>query len=403
MIARKQRRAVLSRGVSGTQSWRAVFGALGAAVALLLSILAAPAGSTNHEQGVGLAVRPLFPPSVTVGDEDVPAQLAIANNSTGVGPVTLGQIILNPSCGDPSPTPCQLPDPGVFDLSATAAGVGGACTNVSFTITGPEANGQYQFVPAEPVVLQPPGNANSNCFIAFTLDVVKAPTMDANSSAAGLQTRQFAAVTGSGTAVINDQPTTMSGTGTGTSITTVAQATPQINTMATPNATLGQPVSDTATVIGPTGAPVPTGSVTFTLFGPDNPTCAGSPVYTSTAPLNPGPAGGANDSVANSNPFTPTQPGTYNWVAVYSGDANYTTATSPCGAANESSVVTRPVATITTVATTSTRIGGTISDTATVTGPAIHRGPPAPSHSPSSDPTIRPAPAPRSSRRPTAL
>ena len=55
-----------------------------------------------------------------------------------------------------------------------------------------------------------------------------------------------------------------------------------------------------------------TGTVTFFLFGPDNPTCAGAPVFTSAnRPIARG--------TATSEPFTPTAAGTYNWVAVYSG------------------------------------------------------------------------------------
>ena len=165
-------------------------------------------------------------------------------------------------------------------------------------------------------------------------------------------------------------PTILFGAGVGTSITTVALATPMITTFATQAATLPQGISDTATVTGPVGGPTPTGTVTFTVFGPNDPTCAGAPVFTSTVPLTAGPAGGANDATATSGEFFPTAPGEYRWVAVYSGDPNFVGATSPCNAPNETSVVTQPVAIVNTIATESTTVGGTIGDTATVTGPA---------------------------------
>ncbi len=135
-------------------------------------------------------------------------------------------------------------------------------------------------------------------------------------------------------------------------------ATPTIVTQATPRATIGSPISDTATL---SGGANPTGTITFTVFGPNNPTCTGAPVFTSTVPVN-----GAGNY--QSGPFTPTAPGSYNWVAVYSGDATNSPATSPCGAANETSVVEQAVATIATQATPSVTVGSPISDTATVTG-----------------------------------
>ncbi len=138
-----------------------------------------------------------------------------------------------------------------------------------------------------------------------------------------------------------------------------------IATAATANATIGSPITDVATVTGaPAPAPTPTGTVTFTVFGPNNATCTGAPIFTSAnRPISGGPP-----PTATSDPFTPTAVGTYRWIAVYSGDANYPTATSPCNAANETSVVAQSVATIVTAATPTVTVGSPISDTATVTG-----------------------------------
>ena len=100
------------------------------------------------------------------------------------------------------------------------------------------------------------------------------------------------------------------------------KASPTISTQASAGNLLGAPVRDVATVAG--GAS-PTGTVTFRLFS-DN-ACA-TQVFTSTNPL----AGGG----ATSDSFTPAAAGTYFWTAVYNGDANNNSATSPCRAANES-------------------------------------------------------------------
>jgi hypothetical protein len=146
----------------------------------------------------------------------------------------------------------------------------------------------------------------------------------------------------------------------------VAGAT--ITTVATPTAVIGSPISDTATVTGTTGAATPTGTVTFTAYGPNDATCAGPAVFTSPArPLVPG-GGPPPSATATSGPFTPATPGTYRWIASYSGDAVYPAATTLCNDANESTVVSQAAATIVTSATPTVTVGSPISDTATVTG-----------------------------------
>src|SRR5439155_1008553 len=151
----------------------------------------------------------------------------------------------------------------------------------------------------------------------------------------------------------------------------VTQATPTIITSATPTATLGQPITDTATVTGVAGAPAPTGTVTFTLFGPNNPTCTGTPIFTAANR----PLGGRPPPTATPHPFTPTAVGDYRWIAAYSGDANYAPPTTTCNAANETSVIAQAPPTTARPATAPAPLGQPITDTATVTGVA---GAPAP-------------------------
>ncbi|MEA2297356.1 MAG: hypothetical protein QOF77_292, partial [Solirubrobacteraceae bacterium] len=109
----------------------------------------------------------------------------------------------------------------------------------------------------------------------------------------------------------------------------VSPAQPAIVTQASPTVRAGNPITDTATLSGGVN---PTGTITFTLFGPNNVGCTGAAIFTSTRPV----AGNGNYT---SGPFTPTLAGTYRWVAVYSGDANNATVTSSCNAANEAVVV----------------------------------------------------------------
>jgi hypothetical protein len=111
---------------------------------------------------------------------------------------------------------------------------------------------------------------------------------------------------------------------------TVIQASPTITTSATANATVGGTMSDTATL---SGGATPTGTITFTLFGPNNATCALPAAFTS---INTTVSGDGNYSSA---PFTPLLPGTYLWVATYSGDPNNNFATTMCGDTGETSAV----------------------------------------------------------------
>jgi hypothetical protein len=124
--------------------------------------------------------------------------------------------------------------------------------------------------------------------------------------------------------------------GVGTDVTTVFQATPQITTeVSDPTLLPGQSVTDTATITVPAGAPAPTGSVSFLAYGPDNPTCTGAAAFVS----NGRPVTGSPNGTATSEQFTATLPGTYRFVAVYTGDANYTPISAPCGAPDESFVL----------------------------------------------------------------
>lgn len=63
---------------------------------------------------------------------------------------------------------------------------------------------------------------------------------------------------------------------------------------------------------GPSG---PTGTMTYRLYGPDNMTCAGAPVFTTTRSV-------TGNGTYLSSGYEPTVAGTYQWVVIYSGDAN---------------------------------------------------------------------------------
>jgi hypothetical protein len=143
--------------------------------------------------------------------------------------------------------------------------------------------------------------------------------------------------------------------GPSASIAPPTKASPVITTQATDGA-LGGTISDTATL---TGGNAPTGTITFNLFGPNNPGCT-LLAFTSTTPV--------SGSGSTSDTFTPALLGTYLWVATYGGDGNNNSANTVCGASGETSTVTKASPAIATSATATATVGGTISDTATLSG-----------------------------------
>ena len=156
---------------------------------------------------------------------------------------------------------------------------------------------------------------------------------------------------------------------------TVTPVTPTLTTNATASVTIGSPISDTATLTGTAnkpGSPVinPTtaggaagGTITFRLYGPNDATCSGTAVFTSSAI----PVSGDGNAY-NSGNYVPLTAGTYRWTADYSGDSpNTNTASSACNATNETTVVNPKTPTISTVATAGpVPLGSPISDTATI-------------------------------------
>jgi hypothetical protein len=157
---------------------------------------------------------------------------------------------------------------------------------------------------------------------------------------------------------------------------TVVAETPLVATLASPNTgTVGPPltVSDSATVFGNDGF-VPTGTVTFTLWTDSSCTTP------ATELANPSPGDQlssngttpASSSATYSTSWTPPAPGVYYWTAVYSGEPNYSPATSACGDAGESIVISKASPTITTAASPTTGTAGVtmpaLSDIATFHG-----------------------------------
>jgi hypothetical protein len=112
-----------------------------------------------------------------------------------------------------------------------------------------------------------------------------------------------------------------------TNITPVA---PAFATTASQPAGVGMPIYDTAHL---SGGIDPSGTITFSLFGPAAPSCVGPPVFTATAAV-------TGNGEYRSASFIALQPGAYRWVVTYSGDAvNSGAGPTACGESAETASV----------------------------------------------------------------
>ncbi|MCA1684265.1 MAG: hypothetical protein LC708_03965, partial [Actinobacteria bacterium] len=105
--------------------------------------------------------------------------------------------------------------------------------------------------------------------------------------------------------------------------------TPTLALAPPPAGRRGEPVRATASLGA--GA-VPTGTITFTLFGTRDAACAERPVATSSVAV-------SGNGTYTSAPYTPPAPGTYRWVASYDGDIAHVPAATTCGQRDSTTAV----------------------------------------------------------------
>jgi hypothetical protein len=157
----------------------------------------------------------------------------------------------------------------------------------------------------------------------------------------------------------------------------VLPVTPALATQAGPDVILGNPITDSSTLIGTafkpgTNGPNATypsinadmvtpanGMITFTLFGPGN--CTAVP--TGFSPIQVTVSGDRTTHPGYTASFTPTQVGEFTWVATYNGDSPNTLGAGPtdCPDTNEAVIVTG-------TAQSATAQDWLPNDTATITG-----------------------------------
>jgi hypothetical protein len=151
---------------------------------------------------------------------------------------------------------------------------------------------------------------------------------------------------------------------------TIPQDAPTVSSSATTPLSLGAgSATDLATL---TGAYSPTGTVTFTLYGPSaSPSCVPGDLVGSTASSSWSGSNGGSWSATGTLSHTFTSAGTYYWVVSFGGDTdNIATGPSACGASGEALTVNKGTATISTTVNPSTTpaVGAAISDSVSATG-----------------------------------
>ena len=322
-----------------------------AIVIALVALGGAALAPAAAQAGVGASAAPsLEPRTITVGESGT-GRVDLANRNTTTestlrnticnvgntcptGSTETRGISLIPSCaratGDVT-CAAGFEDPDVFALAATGTGaVGSACAGFVFDIqrvTDSPDTGRYRFTPrggSNVSLAGPTGGGSDTCTINFTFTVLKAPR-EAQTTPIASNTQRVDA----------DPSLVASGRGTAPSVT-VLKARPTIETLASPDIGLGGRLTDQATVRGLVN-PIAGSTVTFRLFPPSaGATCTGAPVFTDTKPVTLAGTVGT----ATSDPYTPTETGTYRWVATFNGDANNAVIAGNCNEATETRNVT---------------------------------------------------------------
>ncbi|MEV0458788.1 hypothetical protein [Catellatospora methionotrophica] len=132
----------------------------------------------------------------------------------------------------------------------------------------------------------------------------------------------------------------------------------ELSTEASDDVTIGGAVSDTAS-LSDLDPVTETGTITFSLYGPNDATCSGTPVFVSAVAT-------AGEGDFGSGDYTPETAGVYQWIASYTGDLSGETVSTTCDDEDESVEVLRATPALSTVASGNVPLGGEVFDTATI-------------------------------------
>jgi RHS repeat-associated protein len=260
------------------------------------------------------------------------------------------------TCGDPAEQiVVKKATPSVSTSSAKVITIGGSATDTATVAGGysPTGSVTWNVYATTDTSCQVPINSNT---LTATLNGTAAVSPPFAPPAPG--TYQFVA-TYQGD--VNNLPAT-GGCGDPAEQFVVNKAKPAITTTLSPSGpiTVGSSATDTATV---SGGYMLTGSVTWNVYTTTDTTCQ--------APLNSSPlSAGLTAGSATSPPFNPASPGTYQFVATYTGDGDNLSVSTACTDPGEQLTVNKATPAITTTLSPSgsITIGASATDKASVSG-----------------------------------
>jgi hypothetical protein len=143
----------------------------------------------------------------------------------------------------------------------------------------------------------------------------------------------------------------------------VSKAVPTLSGTATSAVTVGQMITDSATLAGGFGA---NGELVFRAYGPNDQTCAGAVRHQELVVI-------SGDGFYPATGFAPAEPGLYNWTVEYPGDADNEVVAPVCGAENQASAVGKVAVTLAASAS-SGAVGTALEAAATIQEGAIPAG-----------------------------
>ena len=248
-------------------------------------------------------------PQSASGISGSPYHMRIKNITVNGTPISLGNqdrslsaaavVVLQPTLPT-TPSPSSGPIGTVLNDSATITGGSSPTGTVTFNLYGP-------------------GDTTCTGTVLFTQTVAVSGGV---ASTTGGYTTTVAGTYNWTAHYSGDNGNLPADSGCGSEAVTIAKSSPTLPTTPSPaSGSIGAVLNDSATVSGGSN---PTGSVTFSLYGPGDTTCTGTVLLTQTVSLTGGTA-------ATTGGYTTTQAGTYNWTAHYGGDSNNNSADSACG------------------------------------------------------------------------
>jgi hypothetical protein len=288
--------------------------------------------------GVQGGAGPTVTSPVSVGQTGLDWFLDITNTSSSpnnVNQIKVTNIFVTTACGDQvggGICPAgELEADNTIQITPVTARAGQlACAGVNFTVLKTGTN-EYQFIPDSDVLLAPTfpaGNPNITCRIPFKVNINAGVANDAVPPDPPKNTAQL------GRAAFEDITLHDLGTGAGSSNAVVNLCTPTIETIRDPASSTLPPtpavLNDKAKLTKDPNCPnvVPTGTITFNLYGVNDQTCTSAAICTKSVT----PISGciSPSSCEPSTGCSVTQPGVYHWIATYSGDISNQTAKSNC-------------------------------------------------------------------------